>query len=378
MGFFEKIFGARKQIVPDSYFRTFSAYTPVFTAFNKGVYESDLVRAAINARAVHVSKMQIQIEGTARPKLQTRLKTAPNDFMTWSQFLYRLSTILDVQNTAFIVPVLDAMGETIGIYPVLPSKCELKAFKNEPYLVYSFSDGRTAAIEFSMCGIMTKYQYSDDFKGDSNAALQATMALIDIQNQGIKEGVKSAATYRFMATLNNFAKAEDLKKEREKFNAASFAGEGAGGVLLFPNSYNNIKQIDSKPFVVDAAQMEIIQRNVFNYFGVNEKILQNKANADEMESFFNGAIEPFAIQLSDVLTRMLFTPIERNRNHVYVTSNRLQYMSVDQKVNLATQLGDRGMITINEIRELFNYAPVDGGDERPIRGEYYMAGEKED
>lgn len=53
-----------------------------------------------------------------------------------------------------------------------------------------------------------------------------------------------------------------------------------------------------------------------------------------------------------------------------VSANRLQYMSTTQKVSMAQQLLDRGVMSINEARELFNYAPVEGGDIRTIRGEY--------
>jgi hypothetical protein len=38
---------------------------------------------------------------------------------------------------------------------------------------------------------------------------------------------------------------------------------------------------------------------------------------------------------------------------------------------------DRGVMSINEARELFNYPPVEGGDVRTIRGEYKSADEVE-
>ena len=148
---------------------------------------------------------------------------------------------------------------------------------------------------------------------------------------------------------------------------------------LFPNTYKDIKQVTPSPYVIDSAQMEIIRANVYSYFGVNEQILQNKANSTELDSFFNGAVEPFSIQLSEVLTAMLFTDRERMAgNAVIVAANRLQYMSTGEKVAMVQQLGDRGMITIDEARELFNYAPLpDGaGENVPIRGEYYMVNDE--
>ena len=59
------------------------------------------------------------------------------------------------------------------------------------------------------------------------------------------------------------------------------------------------------------------------------------------------------------------------------TSNRLQYMSNKDKLQVSAQMADRGLMTINEIREIWNLPPVEGGDARPIRGEYYMQGESE-
>jgi hypothetical protein len=292
--------------------------------------------------------------------------------------MYRLSTILDVHNTAFICPVYDQYGEPSGIYTPLPKRCELVQYSGVPYLRYEFSNGQKAAIELAYCGIMTKHQYKNDLLGENNGALLPTMDLIHIQNQGIQEGVKSAATYRFMAQLSNFAKAEDLAKERKRFTAENFARDAeAGGLLLFPNTYSNIKQVDVKPCVVDADQMEVIRKNVFEYFGVNEDVLQNKAYGDAWAAFYEGAIEPFAIQFSEVVTKMLFTFREQSQgNMVAATANRLQYLSNSEKLNVSSQMLDRGIMSINDIREIWNLPPVDGGDVRIIRGEYWNADEK--
>lgn len=379
MGLLEKIFRPSQTNDNDKAlrearrtFETLTAYTPVFTSWGGAIYESEIVRAAIDARARHMSKLKVETQGTAKLSLQSKLAQGPNQWQTWSQFLYRVSTILDVNNTAFIVPVLDERLITTGVYPVLPEHCELREFENEIWLRYQFAQGQYAAVEFSKCAVLTKHQYKSDFFGSSNRALKETMQLIHIQNQGIEEGVKNAATFRFMATLNNFSSTADLKKERERFTETNLSTKSeAGGFLLFPNTYKDVKQIDVKPYAVDAAQMQQIRENVFNYFGVNEGVLQNKAKAEELEGFFDGAIEPFAIQLSEALEKMLFSERERAQGtHLIVNANRLQYMSTTQKVAMARELLDRGVMSTNEARELFNYPAVDNGDVRFIRGEY--------
>ena len=357
-----------------AFFQTLTAYAPVFTNWGGAIYESEIVRASIDARARHISKLKVETVGTANPSLQKKLAQGPNQWQTWSQFLYRVSTILDVNNTAFIVPVFDERMIITGVFPVLPSMCSLVEYDGEIWLRYQFSTGQYAAVEFKKCAVLTKHQYRNDFFGDSNFPLRETMQLIHIQNQGIEEGVKNAATFRFMATLNNFSNAADLKKERERFTEANLSTKSeSGGFLLFPNTYKDIKQVDVRPYSIDADQMKQIRENVFNYFGVSEGVLQNSAKAEDLEAFFDGAIEPFAIQLSEAMTKMLFSERERaNGSYLIASANRLQYMSTTQKVAMARELGDRGAILIDEIRELFNYAPLPNGAGQvaPIRGEY--------
>ena len=357
-------------------FKTLTAYRPAFTTWRGAIYESDLVRAAIDARARHISKLKVEIHGAAKPGLQSKLRQGPNQWQTWSQFLYRVSTILDAseRSTCIIVPVLDEYLTVTGYFPVLPDKCEVVDFKGEPWLRYKFAHGQTAATPMSDCAVLTKYQYKNDFFGDGNGALDETMKLVHIQNEGIEEAVKNSATYRFMAQVNNFTMADDLAKERKRFTQENLVADAeAGGLLLFPNTYQNIQQIKNTPYTVDAAQMELIKTNVANYFGVNERVMQNLAAGDELDAFFNGAIEPFAIQFSEAMTKAIFTERERAQgSYLIANANRLQYMSTTAKVQMAKELGDRGALMIDEIRELFNYAPLpDGaGQVAPIRGEY--------
>ena len=167
-----------------STFKMLDGYTPKFTTWGGEIYESELIRSAINARATHISKLRVDLQGSARPALQSKLLKAPNQFQTWSQVLYRVSTILDVHNTAFIVPVYDKYGEPSGIFCPLPHKTEIVQYGTKPYLVYTFGWNERAAIELEYCGILTKFQYKSDFFGESNHSLFPTMDLIHIQILG--------------------------------------------------------------------------------------------------------------------------------------------------------------------------------------------------
>ena len=377
MGLFDWLFGKRPEPKGDyqGIFTMLNGYVPRFTSFSGGMYESELIRASINAMAVHISKLNVETRGSAKPALQNKLKHAPNQFQTWSQFMARTATMFYTNNTVFFVPIWDDFGQISGVYAPLPYNCEVVQFSGVPYLRYQFAWGEWMAVELEYCGIMTRMQYKSDFFGEDNKALFPTMDLIHIQNQGIEEGVKSAASYRFMAKTRNFTKTEDLKNERLRFTEANLARDAkGGGLLLFPNTYDDIKQIDVKPWVVDADQMNIIKANVFEYFGVNEDILQNKFDSETWAAFYEGCVEPFALQFSEVMTKMLFTLREQSEgNLVMATSNRLQYMSNADKLAVSAQMADRGLLTRNEIREIWNLAPLPEpyGSQLPIRGEYY-------
>ena len=381
MGLFDWLFG-KKPEPKGKYqgtYKVLNGYQPHFSRFGGDIYESELVRASINALATHISKLDVKTFGSAKPALQNKLKHGPNEFQTWSQFLARAATIYYNTNTLFITPVWDEYGEISGIYTPLPERCEIVQYDGKPYLRYEFTNGQRAAVELEYCGVMPRMQYKSDFLGENNRALLPTMDLIHIQNQGIQEGVKSAASYRFMAKLSNFSKPEDLANERKRFTKENL--EDGGGLLLWPNTYTDIKQIESKPYTIDADQMKAIKDNVFDYFGVNEAILTNSFSSDVWAAFYEGAIEPWAIQFSEVLTKMLFTFREQSQgNYVMATANRIAYMSNADKLAVSSQMADRGLMTRNEIREIWHLPPLPApyGDQLPARGEYYNVNEEND
>jgi len=372
MGVFEKIFGKPKAINPSGYFRMLNGYSPVFTNAPGSVYEMAVTRAAIHSFASFCSKLKPELSGSANLHLRNVLQYKPNPFQDTTKFLYRIATILSVNNTAFIVPIDDPYsGQIVGFYPLLPQSTDIVEVNGVPYFRYRFGSGQTTAIELERVGVMTTYQYQDDFFGENNNALQPTMQLIYTQDQGIINGVKSSASIRFLARLGNTFKPGDIAAERKRFIEENLSIENDSCVLIYDGKYSEVKQIDSKPFTADALQMQAINEHVYQYFGTNSNILQNKFSEDEWNAYYEAKIEPFAIQLSLVMSNMTYTPREISHgNGIYFTANRLQYASNQTKLQVSTQLFDRGILSRNDIMDIWNMAHVEGGDKRYIRKEY--------
>ena len=379
MGMLEKIFGRREQpaaLKNAKKFAMLEGYTPVFTTWRGSIYESELIRAALDAWGRHAAKLKPNIRGSAEKELQNRLKVRPNAFQEWSKFLYQTATVLGARNNVFMVKTRDEYGNPTGIINVIPETWELVEYLGEPWIRFMLPNNRRRAERLSETGILTRYQYKSELFGDDNAALRPVLDLISIQRQGIEEGIKNGATYRIMAQSDNWASDEDLAAEMERFNKFTFGNKkNAGGVLLLPNTYENVKQLTQEAYKVNADQEKVIKENVFDYFAVNEDILQSKAVGDAWLAFYESFVEWFAIQMGEVCSGMLYTERQRAayNNQVFFTSNRLQYMSNADKLNAVTQLGDRGLATRNELREILNLEPLPEpyGDQIPVRGEYY-------
>ena len=378
MGLFDKLFSKKEAEAAKEATTVYSGltlYRPAFTSWNGKLYESELVRAAIDARARAAAKLKITVTGSAQPSFISSFKTRPNSQQTFYQFFYRASTILDMENNCIFVPEKDIYGQLRGFYPIAPEKCEVVEVNKAPWLRCTFARGRRVAFPMSECFLMTKHQYKNDFFGANNHCMHNTMELMDLNEKAIAEAVKNSSTYRFIAKATNLSKDEDLRKSKKRFMENNMTDDG-GGILLFPSSMSEIKQVESSPFVVDPKEIEIIRTNVFDYFGVNEDILQNKATPDQYSAFYEGATEGFSIQFSDGISSCVYSQREINTgNYIYATANRLQFMSNGDKRAVSESAADRGYMTIDEIREIWNLPPLpDGaGNVFPHRGEYYYS-----
>ena len=375
MGLFERLFGPSKtDKAIKGYFQTLTAYQPVFYTRSGGLYEAAETRAAIHAFATHCSKLTPNVLGPQQKQLERRIRYAMSLWQKTSQFLYRTATIFEVENTCFLAPVLDNRGRTIGAFPVVPSRCEIvEGNDGTLYLRYVLMNGKTAAVEYDRCGVLVQMQYRDDFFGESNSPLDSTLDLLDVQNQGIQAGIKQAAAIRFMAKLGTAVRPDDLKAEQQRFRDLNLSADNNGGVMIFDTKYADVKQIESKPYTVDADQMKLIKENIYDYFGISEKILRNEWDEQTWAAYYEGRIEPFALQLSLVLTGMFFSDREQAvGNEITLSANRLQFASTKDKVNIITQLFDRGMLSQDEGREIMQMSPLpDGkGNVYYVRGEY--------
>ena len=93
------------------------------------------------------------------------------------------------------------------------------------------------------------------------------------------------------------------------------------------------------------------------------KIIRNSFTEDEWNAFYEGVIEPRAIQMSYAFTNKIFKKQSIKDGHKIVfTANRLQYSTLGNKISLIKEAGALGLLTKDEAREIIELSAI-GGEE---------------
>lgn len=375
MGILDKLFGSRKNkdVRPASAFKTVTEYQPVFDAWNGDMYQQQLIRSVIERIAVACSKLEPEVIGTARPRIARAFETSPSQFMTWPKFLARCATIYFNDTNLFIVPAYKQGTDIVtGIYPLKPEYVEVVDFHGDPWFRFALGNGETLAIEAVKTCVITRFQYRSDFFGEGNT-MDSTLKLIQAQEQAQEQAIKNGAAIRFIGALNGQVREEDMKKKRDRFTEDNLSSANTTGMMVYDATFNDVRQIEPQSWTIPSEEMKRIRDDVFCYFGINEDILTNNYDENQWAAFYEGIIEPFAVQLGEGLSQMLYTMRERPKNRIEFSSDRLQYSSNATKRNMNKDMLDRGVITLNDARRILQMAPVDGGDVFVLRGEYKVA-----
>ena len=365
MGVLQNIFKNTKFVQKYSRWKELGTYNSIFSSFGKDIYKSEIVRSCIRPLAEHTSKANVKCTDKRIEKL---LNVNPNMYMNGKDFLYKVRTKLEIKNTAFIYIGRDDTGKAFSFYPVPYSYFEAVEYQNGLFIKFHFAGNETRelVLPWEDLAVVRKDYNDSDISGDENSAILNTLELINTTNQGIANAVRATANLRgILKSTKAMLSPEDIKKNKETFVKDYLSLENEGGIASL-DSTQEFTPIKMEPTITNYAQMKEFRENVYRYFGVNDSIVMSDYTESQMEAFYESRIEPFLVALSLELTRKLFSKkAQGHDNHVVYESNRMQYASNATKLAMVA-LVDRGALTPNEWRQIFNLAPVEGGDV-PIR-----------
>jgi len=346
-----------------------------YYSFNGNLYHSDMVRSAIRPYAKSIGKLLAKhIRKTTEktvinPEPYIRfLLEEPNPYMCGQVLQEKVATQLALNNNAFIVILRDSLGVPIELYPVPAVSAEsIYSESGELYIKFFFINGNSSIFPYSQLIHLRNDLNQNNIFGDSPAtALTQLMEVITIADQSIVQAIKNSGVIRWILKYANKLRDDDLEENVKNFSKTylSVESETFGAAGVSGDCY--IVRVEPKDYVPNVTQTKEAKERVYAFFNTNDKIVHSNYTEDEWNAYFESVIEPAALQLSNEYTRKLFTRRERAAgNRIYFDASNLQCATLQTKLALVGMV-DRGALTPNEWRGVFNLSPVDGGDV-PIR-----------
>ncbi len=347
-----------------------------FYAWNGKLYRSELVRACIKPKTKAVGKAiakhirrTIDKDGNKKilvnPSVNTRfMLEEPNEFMTGQMLQEKVANQLSLNGNAFILIIRDSFGVPVGLYPIPAASVEAKYDENhELYLKFYYLNGKQSEFYYKeIIHIRDDFFFNDIFGENPTEALAEVMDVVGTINQGIKAAIKNSNIIRWLLKFTASIRDEDLKVKAQDFAQNYLQISNNSTTVAAVDAKADAIQVKNESYVPNAANIQTQEERVYSFFNTNKKIVQSSYSEDEWISYYEATIEPVLQQMAGEYTRKLFSRRERGcGNEIIFDSSKLTFASMKTKLQLGG-LADRGIMTPNEIRDVFNLPPVDGGD----------------
>ena len=381
MGLFEIFKRKKKVVVPIDYdTRLFQTTLNLFSDFGDNINASDVVKICIDRIATHSAKLKpryvkTQDDNTVQEKrgnLAFLLKYQPNPMMTPYDFIYRVVTLLYLNNNAFIYPKYDEEYNLIELWPIKPNSVE--ALKDEGgaiYLRFYFTDKKSFMLPYESIIHLRRFYGTNDIFGGSGAvsdhsALLKTIRINDSVLQGLDNAIKTSFQIKGLLKINGMLNEKDKAAQKAEFEKALKDSVESGGSSIVPVDLKaDYVPLTVDPKLVDSNTLTFLQKKIITYFGVSDAIFDNKYNENEYNAFYEGVIEGIAIALSEAFSKALLTRSQlEHGEQVIFYSERLQYASWNTKVQAIEKLMGLGILSLNESRALLGFEPIEGGNRR--------------
>lgn len=353
-------FKSNKIIQRSTKWKELGGYNATFIPFGDNIYKSDVVRSCIRPLAEHTSKANARCSDK---KVAYMLNYQPNMYMNGKDFLAKVRTRLELQNTAFIYIMRDDKGHANGMYPVPYQSFEAIEYLNGLFLRFTFGSGAKLVLPWEDLAVLRKDYNESDIAGDDNLAIIDMLKTISTVNQGVANAVKATANLRgIIKSKQAMLAPEDVKKQKDQFVKDYLNLENEGGIASLDASQEFIP-LTMSPAITSWETMKEFRENVQRYFGVSDAIVMSNYTEEQMEAFYEARIEPFLIALSEELTKKIFTEREKGfGNYVIYEANKLQFASMKTKISIYKEIVLYGGMTINEWRAGNNMPPLTNGD----------------
>ena len=336
---------------------------------------SEIINSIADRIATQVSKLQPQVirnsaNGTVikNDNLARLLSTRPCKELNTTDWLYKIAYQAVISGDGFaIVCYNDDFSEIEEIRPVICTNYRI--FEDGGILFFRFIwafDGKEYTVPYDCVIHLKDRPGKKRFIGSNpDDDLATSVEMLDTTYDGIKNIVKNSAHLRGYLKFNNFIDEDDLKEKIKEWREAYMTAENEGGIAGLGSEFE-FKELNQTPKSIPTTQLTFFKTNIYDYFGVSEKIIKGEYSETEWNNFYESKIEPIAMKLSLEFTYKVFSERERGfGNKIVFVANKLQYATTQTKMTVMQALFDRGFITINQGLEMMDMPSL--GEEGDVR-----------
>ena len=347
---------------------------------------SDIIGAIANCIATNIAKLTPQL---IRKKDSDQVDR--NDYLSkiltlrWSpeytpfDALYKMASDLVYKSNAFAVIFYEEdFSRVKSIVPITTKSHRIFEYNGNIFFKFTWEyDGNEYVVPYqSVIHLKARLDKKRFLGTPPDQQVKNTLELLDCTGESLRNAVKNSAGLRGYLKYNNLSDEEELQAKVKEFQAAYMQASNEGGLAGLDTTMEFVP-LDQKPVNIPTLQSQFLRENLYRYYNVNDHILMSQFTEAEWNAFYESVIEPIAIQLSLEFTYKILTERQRGfGNTIIFTANRLQYATLQTRLQIARDGFDRGAITINEYREFIYLGPIEDGDVRMVSLNYVKADEQ--
>lgn len=387
MGWLDKFF--RKSPKNVNFAPTFDGFVPIYSQFGTNIYASDVVQQALKCIVDEMKKLRpthVRFNGNdpvpvTKSTVQDVLNS-PNQLMTTSEFLEKVTWLLLMNYNAFIIPtyytwVDPKTGQERryydSLYPINPTQVDfIEDASGRLFVKFWFWNGETTTLPYDDV-IHIKYNYSvSEYMGGNrlgqpdHEALLGTLQLNDTLLQGIAKAMNASYAVNGIVKYNTLLDGGDTAKAVEEFEKK--LQKSTSGILPL-DLKAEYTPLPREIKLVDDATLKFIDEKILRNWGIPLDILTGDYSKETYEAFYQKVLEPLTTAMSQAFTKKMFTSRERAfGNEVKFYPKDLIFMTTTQKLDLVNLLAPTGAIYENEKRTMFGLIPLP-----ELEGKRYMS-----
>lgn len=379
MGLLDWLKGAKKrQPASLQYAPTQNGFVPFYSEFGDNVYLSDIVVESIRCKANEMKKLKPRHirtrndqESVITDSSVARVLRNPNPYMTTSDFLEKITILLELNKNVFIYPeyYISKGGEKIytALYPLMPINVAIMVDKSDKYFYrMDFNNGTQALFrEEEIIHWRKDYGIDQYFGGNQlgNRGLLKALDRYDKLCQSIAKAIEVSCSINGIMRVNSYLSDENTKKDQEQFKELLKNNESG---ILFTDLKSDYTHIPHDVKLVDAETLKFFYETITRANGVSVAILNGDYTKEQKEAFYEHALEGEIISLGQAMTKKMFSENELAfGNEIVLYPNDITFMSMSNKIEALKNGLPAGIFTKNEARELLGYPPIEGGDVMP-------------